>query len=135
MTPPDLKARLKALLMDLMRIPGLSGHEDRVRRRLAREMNSLGLATRTDRLGNLIVTLAGDSARPSVMLFTHMDQLGLIIRKFESNGLLRVERLGGVIEVESAPNQGTTFRVTLPLGEAPTPSDQVRPHRVVAASS
>ena len=98
MTPPDLKARLKALLMDLKRIPGLSGHEDRVRRRLAREMNSLGLATRTDRLGNLIVTLAGDSARPSVMLFTHMDQLGLIIRKIESNGLLRVERLGGVPE-------------------------------------
>ena len=38
MTSPDLKGRLKSLLMDLMRIPGLSGHEDRVRRRLAGEM-------------------------------------------------------------------------------------------------
>ena len=98
MTSPDLKDRLKALLMDLMRIPGLSGHEDRVRRRLAGEMRALGLSPRTDRLGNLIVTAAGDPARPSVMLFTHMDQLGLIIRKIEANGLLRVERLGGVPE-------------------------------------
>ena len=37
-----------------MLIPGLSGHEGRVRRRLAAEMASLGLAATTDRLGNLI---------------------------------------------------------------------------------
>jgi putative aminopeptidase FrvX len=93
-----MKARLKTLLMELMRIPGLSGHEDRVRRRLTREMHSLGLETRTDRLGNLTATSPGDPQRPSVMLFTHMDQLGLIIRKIDANGLLRVERLGGVPE-------------------------------------
>ena len=32
------------------------------------------------------------------MLFTHMDQLGFIVRKVEDNGLIRVERLGGVPE-------------------------------------
>ena len=42
-----------------MLIPGLSGHEGRVRRRIAGELAALGLATRTDRLGNLIATLAG----------------------------------------------------------------------------
>ena len=94
----DQKARLKALLMNLMRIPGLSGHEDRVRRRLTQEIRALGLEARTDRLGNLIATSRGDPARPSVMLFTHMDQLGLIVRKFEADGRLRVERLGGVPE-------------------------------------
>lgn len=93
-----MKSRLKTLLMDLMRIPGLSGHEDRVRRRLTRELNALGLETRTDRLGNLMATSRGDPDRPSVMLFTHMDQLGLMVRKIEANGLLRVERLGGVPE-------------------------------------
>ena len=97
-SPTDAKARLKALLMHLMRIPGLSGHEDRVRRRLTREMKALGLTPRRDRLGNLIATATGDPARPSVMLFAHMDQLGLIIRKIEASGLLRVERLGGVPE-------------------------------------
>lgn len=101
----DARARLKALLFELMLIPGLSGHEDRVRRRLAREMKALGLSTRTDRLGNLIATSQGAPDRPSVMLFTHMDQLGLIVRKIEPSGLIRVERLGGVPERALASQQ------------------------------
>ena len=32
------------------------------------------------------------------MLFAHMDQLGFVVRKIEQNGLIRVERLGGVPE-------------------------------------
>jgi len=84
--------------MEFMLIPGLSGQEGRVRRRLAAEMTGLGLATRTDRLGNLIATAEGDPSRPSVMLFAHMDQLGFVVRKIEASGFLRLERLGGVPE-------------------------------------
>lgn len=94
----EMRERLRQLLGDLMMIPGLSGYEDRVRRRLVVELTALGLIPRSDRLGNLIATAAGDANRPSVMLFAHMDQLGLIVRKIESNGLIRVERLGGVPE-------------------------------------
>jgi len=81
-----------------MTIPGLSGHEGRVRRRLAAEMQALGLRTKTDRLGNLIATAPGEPSRPSVILFAHMDQLGFIVRKIEASGLIRLERLGGVPE-------------------------------------
>jgi putative aminopeptidase FrvX len=84
--------------MELMLIPGLSGHEGRVRRYLKRELAELGLTTATDRLGNLMATVRGDEGAPSVMLFTHMDQLGFVVRKIEANGYLRVERLGGVPE-------------------------------------
>ena len=52
--------RLRALTIELMLIPGLSGREGRVRRRLAAEMSGLGLVTTTDRLGNLIATAEGD---------------------------------------------------------------------------
>lgn len=90
--------RLRALTAALMLIPGLSGHEDRVRRRIATELKALGIASRTDTLGNLIATIAGDAKAPSVMLFAHTDQLGLVVRKIEANGLVRVERLGGVPE-------------------------------------
>jgi putative aminopeptidase FrvX len=90
---------MKALLLELMRTPGLSGTEGRVRRRLKSALAGLGQEARTDRAGNLILTLVGsDADAPSVMLFTHMDQLGLIVRKVEPGGLLRVERLGGVPE-------------------------------------
>lgn len=92
------RARLKLLLCELMLIPGLSGHEGRVRRRIAKELQSLGLSTSTDRLGNLIATLEGDADAPRVMLFTHMDQLGFVVRKIEPDGFIRLERLGGVPE-------------------------------------
>ena len=106
----DLKQRLRTLTTDLMLIPGLSGHEGRVRKRLATEIQALGLATRTDRLGNLIATIPGDPEAPSVMLFAHMDQLGLVVRKIEANGLVRVERLGGVPE-KALPAQAVLFMV------------------------
>lgn len=93
-----MKDRLRTLVTELMGIPGLSGYEGRVRRYLAGKMSELGLATRTDGIGNLIATLEGDAGAPSVMLFAHMDQLGLVVRGIEANGLIRVERLGGVPE-------------------------------------
>jgi putative aminopeptidase FrvX len=93
-----MKDRLRKLTSDLMLIPGLSGHEDRVRRAIAKELDKLGLASKTDRLGNLFATIEGDPKLPSVMLFAHMDQLGFVVRKIEANGLIRVERLGGVPE-------------------------------------
>ncbi|MBI4922748.1 MAG: M20/M25/M40 family metallo-hydrolase [Devosia nanyangense] len=103
-----MKDRLRRLTTDLMRVPGLSGYEGRVRRYLKSQMADLGLASVTDPLGNLIVTLEGDRQAPSVMLFAHMDQLGLIVRKIEANGLVRVERLGGVPE-KALPSQEVLF--------------------------
>ena len=93
-----LRERLGRLAAALMTIPGLSGHEGRVRRRLATEMQALGLATRTDKVGNLIATAPGEGDRPTVMLFAHMDQLGFVVRKIEASGIIRLERLGGVPE-------------------------------------
>jgi putative aminopeptidase len=94
----EMRQRIVKLTKELMLIPGLSGHETRVRKRLAAEMKTLGFASTTDRLGNLISTLPGDAKAPSVMLFAHMDQLGFVVRKIEANGWIRLERLGGVPE-------------------------------------
>jgi len=82
--------------MDLMMIPGLSGHEDRVRRDLRDRLGAIGVESRSDRLGNLVAHFPGEGLR--VMLFTHMDQLGFIVRRIEADGLIRLERLGGVPE-------------------------------------
>jgi putative aminopeptidase FrvX len=103
-----LKDRLRALTSELMLIPGLSGYEGRVRRRIAANLWALGIASHSDRLGNLIATLPGAKDAPSVMLFAHMDQLGLVVRKIEANGLVRVERLGGVPE-KALPSQAVIF--------------------------
>ena len=107
-----LAERVIALTAKLMLIPGLAGHEDRVRRAIAAELKSLGPPLRTDRLGNLMLTLDGDAGLPSVMLFAHMDQLGFVVRKVEGNGLIRVERVGGVPERALAAQE-----VLLQVGE------------------
>ena len=91
-----MKNQIKKDLMDLMLVPGLSGHEDRVRRTIQKRLSDLKLDTKTDTLGNLHTHFEGTG--PRVMLFTHMDQLGFIVRKVEENGMLRLERLGGVPE-------------------------------------
>ncbi|MEE4189023.1 MAG: M20/M25/M40 family metallo-hydrolase [Roseobacter sp.] len=91
-----MKERIRNDLMQLMRLPGLSGHEDRVRRALSRKLADIGVDSRSDRLGNLVTTFPGDG--PTVMLFTHMDQLGFVVRRIEADGLIRIERLGGVPE-------------------------------------
>lgn len=93
-----MTARLRRTLTELMLIPGLSGHEDRVRGAIRTHLDGLEIKSRSDRLGNLIATLPGDPDAPSVMVFTHMDQLGFVVRRIEPNGLIRVERLGGVPE-------------------------------------
>lgn len=103
-----MKDRLRESLAELMLIPGLSGYEGRVRRALAQELTELGIASRSDRLGNLIATIEGDAGAPSVMLFAHMDQLGLVVRRIEPGGLVRVERLGGVPE-KALPSQSVLF--------------------------
>ena len=97
-----MKERLRKDLIELMRLPGLSGYEDRVRRTLKQKLNLMNIETRTDRLGNLVATFKGEG--PSIMLFAHMDQLGFIVRKIEKDGYLLIERLGGIPE-KALPSQ------------------------------
>ena len=103
-----MRERLKKNLMQLMRLPGLSGYEDRVRNNLKNELKLLNVKAQTDRLGNLVSSFPGDG--PSVMLFAHMDQLGFIVRKIEEDGFLLVERVGGVPE-KALPSQAVLVLV------------------------
>ena len=95
---------LRDLTIDLMSVPGLSGHESRIRARIEHHLGDL--ATETDRLGNLWTSFPGDG--PTVLLFTHMDQLGFVVRKIDEQGYLRLERLGGVPE-RALPSQEVTI--------------------------
>ncbi len=94
-----MKDALWDVLSDLMEVPGLAGHEDRVRRAIAGWLHGLaGVESHSDRMGNLWTTFPGEAGAPTVMLFAHMDQLGFVVRRVEPDGFLRLERLGGVPE-------------------------------------
>ena len=92
-----MKARIKSDLLELMMVPGLSGHEDLIRAEIRTKLESEGIQSSADRLGNLISTFKGDPG-PSVMVFAHMDQLGFVVRKINDDGIINVVRMGGVPE-------------------------------------
>jgi putative aminopeptidase len=81
------------LLADLCALPGVAGFERPVSKRLQEIFEGVGVASRRDRIGNLVAHIPG--AGPRLMLFAHMDEVGLLVRKIHPKGFLFVERLGG----------------------------------------
>ncbi len=86
------------LLRELTSIPALSGHEDEMITHLVSVFNTYADEVRVDRLGNVVATVNGKAEKPGLLIFAHMDELGLIVRKIEDDGFLRFERVGGVPE-------------------------------------
>ena len=80
--------RLTTTLIDLIRIPSTSGHEEKIRTHLAQYLASLGLSPTIDGSGNLISTLTGEGA--PLLLNAHMDRVppGLGHQPILRNGVL-----------------------------------------------
>ena len=83
----------------LTSIPALSGLEDNMIKEMVKRLEPLADAIEVDRIGNVTATFKGkDEKEPSILIFAHVDELGLMIRKIEKNGYLRFDRIGGVPE-------------------------------------
>jgi len=77
----------------------MSGFEDEMVKKLSRDLKDLVDELRVDILGNVIATVRGSNPKaPALMVFAHTDSLGMIVKKIEENGYLRIERVGGVPE-------------------------------------
>lgn len=88
---------LKETLMDLCRLPGVSGREDAVRDYIAKELGSYADEMITDAMGNLLLHIPGArKASKKVMLAAHMDEVGIIITGFTEDGYLKFDFVGGV---------------------------------------
>lgn len=86
-------------LRELCLQPAPSGYEQSVGRYLYRYYSGLADRVDTDVAGNLIACFScGKPNARRAMVFAHMDSLGLIVKKIESDGFLRIERLGGIPE-------------------------------------
>jgi tripeptide aminopeptidase len=65
--------RLYQTLVEIVRLPSTSGHEEHVRSFIERQLTALGLPCQTDDSGNLIATLGGEG-KP-ILLNAHMDRV------------------------------------------------------------
>lgn len=89
----------KRLLRDFMEAFGPSGYEKEIAYRFRDEMRQYADEVVIDRIGNVIATVEGSNANsPAIMAFAHLDQLGFIVRKIESDGYIQIDRLGGIPE-------------------------------------
>lgn len=86
-------------LQDYCLTPAMSGFEDEMVKKLSRDLKDFVDELRVDILGNVIATVRGSNPKaPALMIFAHTDSLGMIVKKIEENGYLRIERVGGVPE-------------------------------------
>ena len=115
-----LAKRLTELTKELMLIPGLSGYETRVRKRIAAELKMLGIASRSDRAGNLIATLQGDGKRQQGTLYVTAASLAF----HGSFGMSRlVLPLAQVVDIVALPDPSSkvaAFALSTAAGDSMT---------------
>ena len=83
-----------ALLTRLTEAAAISGREEQVREIVVEQFTRLGLASRTDRMGNAIARKPGPG--PKVALVAHMDEVGFMVSRIDDGGFVRVMPVGGV---------------------------------------
>lgn len=87
---------MKDLLRKLSEACGISGFEDDIRQILKEELSDSVDEMETDLMGNLITTHKGKEDKPSVMLASHMDEIGLMVSYIDDDGFLRFVKIGGI---------------------------------------
>ena len=76
---------LQELLFALCAAPGTPGDESEAARRAAWELSDCG-ETEIDRMGNVICRMGNQTAQQQILLDAHLDQVGLIVTRIETNG-------------------------------------------------
>ncbi len=84
-------------LKSLISVAGLSAHETPVLKLIEKEWKPLVDATSVSAVGSLHAVKhgSGTGKRPTVMIATHMDAIGLIVTQV-AEGLIKVHQVGGV---------------------------------------
>lgn len=87
-------------LFSLLQLNAISGHEGNVADVMQTAFSKQAKEVWRDRLGNVVARYGSDKPDAlRLMIFAHMDEVGFMVRKIESNGFLRFERVGGPAQI------------------------------------
>lgn len=90
---------LQQIVKEFMLLEAPSGYEEKMAYAMKAHLEEYSREVSIDRAGNVISKFPGENPdAPTVMVFAHLDQLGFIVRKIEKNGLIQVDRMGGIPE-------------------------------------
>ncbi len=82
------------LLRELTEASGISGYEREVREIIKRYLKEITVIEQ-DRLGSVVCRKDGEAGRPRIMLASHMDEIGFIVKLITDEGFLRFSPVGG----------------------------------------
>jgi putative aminopeptidase FrvX len=119
---------LLPFLKDLISVPGLSGYEGPARQLIEDAWRPLTDELHASRLGSLHGLRKGTlpEPRPSILLATHMDAIGLMVTGIV-DGFLRITEIGG-IDHRVLPGQLVTVHATMGIdGSEELPGVVVQP--------
>lgn len=82
------------ILKELLLVPGVSGHEEDVRKAIERMLPAWARErAEVDAIGNLLVTIG--EGTPHLLMAAHMDETGYAITNIREDGNLQVWKIGG----------------------------------------
>lgn len=131
-----MKKQLLTLLQELTAIPGVSGQEQPVVRRLAELFKPLADKVEVDQFGNIYALKKGKPGGPRLMIAAHSDEIGAMVKSVEKNGYIRLEKVGGTLDPlllgRKVRVNGHLGVVGVKAGHLQTPEERTK---VVAASN
>ncbi len=94
---PDSMTDIVPFLKSMLTVSGLSAYEGPIARLIEEKWKLLVDEVSTSRLGSFHALKhgTGKKPRPSIMIATHMDTIGLIVTQI-TDGLLHVDKIGGI---------------------------------------
>jgi putative aminopeptidase FrvX len=112
---------VRELLKKLADAHGVSGFEGSLTRIIRDELQGHVDELREDAMGNLIAVKRGDDF--SIMVASHMDEIGLMVQYIDENGFLKFVPIGGwfgpVLFTQRVILHGTKGRITGVIGAKP----------------
>lgn len=93
-----MKNELKMMLQELTAIPGVSGQETEVVRRLVELLTPVADSVEVDGFGNIYALKKGTKPGPKLMIAAHSDEIGAVVKSVERDGFLRLEKVGGTLD-------------------------------------
>ena len=86
---------MEKMIQELISLPGACGQEHAVIKYLYERLKDQTDTCYVNGLGDLIVTKKGAFDGPVLAVSAHTDEVGFIVKKIETSGLIRFEKLGG----------------------------------------
>lgn len=81
---------------DFVNTPSPVGYYEQTEPLLEKYAASFGLTVTYDERNTPYIAMDGEDNSKTVMIGAHMDTIGLIVRRIDSNGMIRVRNLGGI---------------------------------------